>query len=137
MVAEIEHDLASEAFWELTDEQIDLLRAHGKVWKTTAGQTLFRQGDATCDFYVVLDGEVELVEPTGSVPRGIGVRGRNEIVGELNLLTGESTYLTAVVRKPGEVLAIPTDELKTLVTEDETFSGFLMRSFLLLRSFLL
>lgn len=137
MAAPIEHDLASEAFWELTDEQIDLLRTHGEVRRTTSGQTLFRQGDATCDFFVVLDGEVELVEPTGSEPRPIGSRQRNEIVGELNLLTGESTYLTAVVREPGEVLAIPADELKTLVTEDEAFSGFLMRSFLLLRSFLL
>ncbi len=137
MAAEIEQDLASEAFWELTDEQLELLRAHGEVRKTTPDQTLFQQGDATCDFFVVLDGEVELVEPTGSAPRGIGIRGRNEIVGELNLLTGESTYLTAVVRKPGEVLAIPTDELKALITEDEAFSGFLMRSFLLLRSLLL
>ena len=61
----VEQDLASEAFWELTDEQIELLRSHGEVRKTSAGQTLFRQGDATCDFFVVLDGEVELVEPTG------------------------------------------------------------------------
>jgi thioredoxin reductase (NADPH) len=136
MAADIEQDLASEAFWELTDEQIELLRAHGEVRKTTPGQTLFRQGDATCDFFVVLDGEVELVEPTGGAPRLIGARHRNEIVGELNLVTGETTYLTAVVTKPGSVLAIPADELRTLVTEDETFSGFLMRSFLLLRSFL-
>jgi thioredoxin reductase (NADPH) len=136
MAGEIEHDLHSEAFWELTDEQIDLLRAHGEVRPTRKDQLLFQQGDATCDFYVVLAGEVELIDPTDDAPRSIGVRRPREIVGELNLLTGESTYLTAIVREPGTVLAISAAELKTLVTEDEAFSGFLMRSFLLLRSFL-
>ena len=136
MAAETESDLASEAFWELTDEQIDLLREHGQVQETMAGQVLFQQGDATCDFFVVLEGNVELVEPTSGAPRPIGARQRNEIVGELNLLTGETTYLTAIVREPGTILAIPADKLRALVTEDATFSGFLMRSFLLLRSFL-
>ena len=78
---------------------------------------LFQQGDPACDFFVVLEGEVELVEPTVGTPRVIGVRTPREIVGELNLLTEEVTYLTAVVQKPGSVLAIPADALRALVTE--------------------
>jgi thioredoxin reductase (NADPH) len=137
MTTDIERDFAGEAFWELTDEQIDLLRAHGEVMEIATGQTLFQQGDATCDFYVVLTGLVELVEPTVGVLRSLGVRQEREIVGELNLLTRETTYLTAIVREPGTVLAISADTLRALVTEDEAFSGFLMRAFLLLRSFLM
>jgi thioredoxin reductase (NADPH) len=137
MTADIERDVAGEAFWELTEEQIALLRAHGEVMEIAIGQTLFQQGDAACDFYVVLTGLVELVEPTVGVFRSLGVRQEREIVGELNLLTRETTYLTAIVREPGTVLAIPADKLRALVTEDEAFSGFLMRAFLLLRSFLL
>jgi thioredoxin reductase (NADPH) len=136
MATDVERDRASEAFWELTDEQVDLLRNHGEVVATTAGQTLFRQGEEAREFYVVLEGLVELVEPTAGVPRSLGVRQEREIVGELNLLTRETTYLTAIVREPGTVLAIPAEALRALVTEDEAFSGFLMRAFLLLRSFL-
>jgi thioredoxin reductase (NADPH) len=136
MASVIEQDLHSEAFWQLTDEQIDLLRSHGEVRQTVEDQILFEQGDATCDFFVVLEGEVELIDPTGDEPLSIGVRQAGEIVGELNLLTDESAYLTAIVRQSGSMLAITADELRTLVTEDEAFSGFLMRSFLLLRSFL-
>jgi thioredoxin reductase (NADPH) len=135
-MTDIAQDLASEAFWELTEEQIALLREHGQEMETTAGQVLFQQGDATCDFYVVLAGEVDLVDPTRAGSRSLGSRREREIVGELNLVTGEAAYLTAVVREPGRVLAIPADTLRELVTEDQTFSGFLMRSFLLLRSFL-
>jgi thioredoxin reductase (NADPH) len=136
MATEIGPDEQIDAFWELTDDQISVLRQYGQVQQTDDGQVLFHQGELTCDFYVVLEGEVELVEPTLVTPRVIGVRKPREIVGELNLLTEEVTYLSAVVRKGGSVLAIPADDLRTIVTEDPGFSDFLLRAFLLLRSHL-
>ena len=136
MATDGEHDSSSEAFWTLTDEQIDVLRSHGQVQQTQDGEVLFQQGELTCDFYVVLEGEVELIEPTLVTPRVIGVRTPREIVGELNLLTEEVTYLSAVVRKGGSVLAIPADDLRAIVTDDPGFSDFLLRAFLLLRSHL-
>jgi thioredoxin reductase (NADPH) len=122
MVTDGEHDSSSEAFWTLTDEQIDVLRTHGEVRQTQDGEVLFQQGELTCDFYVVLEGEVELIEPTLVTPRVIGLRKPREIVGELNLLTEEVTYLSA--------------DLRTIVTDDPGFSDFLLRAFLLLRSHL-
>jgi thioredoxin reductase (NADPH) len=136
MATDVEHDSSSEAFWTLTDEQIDVLRSHGQVRQTHDGEVLFQQGELTCDFYVVLEGEVELIEPTLVTPRVIGVRKPREIVGELNLLTEEVTYLSAVVRNGGSVLAIPADDLRTIVMDDPGFSDFLLRAFLLLRSHL-
>jgi thioredoxin reductase (NADPH) len=136
MATGVEHDSSSEAFWTLTDEQIDVLRSHGEVQQTQDGEVLFQQGELTCDFYVVLKGEVELIEPTLVTPRVIGVRKPREIVGELNLLTEEVTYLSAVVRKGGSVLAIPAEDLRTIVMDDPGFSDFLLRAFLLLRSHL-
>jgi thioredoxin reductase (NADPH) len=136
MATDIDHDDLSAAFWELTEDQITVLRPRGEVRSITAGQRLFHQGDPTCDFYVVLEGEVELIEPGIDTPRVLGVRRAREIVGELNLLTDEVAFLSAVVAKPGSVLAIPADELRGLVTEDPGFSDFLLRAFLLLRSHL-
>src|SRR5215204_4272618 len=89
MATDVEHDPGSEAFWALTDEQIDVLRSHGQVRQTATGEMLFQQGDPACDFFVVLEGEVELVEPSVGTPRVIGVGTPREIVGELNLLTEE------------------------------------------------
>src|SRR5215210_941572 len=137
MVHVSEHDALSTAFWELTEEQIALLHPHGQVIATEAGQVLFQQGDPTCDFYVVLDGSVELVEPTAGTPRSLGLRHVREIVGELNLLNEEATYLTAVVQQPGSVLAISAEDLRTLIRQDPGFSDMLLRAFLLLRSHLI
>src|SRR5689334_1966998 len=86
MATDIDHDDLSAAFWELTEDQITVLRPRGEVRPIAAGQRLFQQGDPTCDFYVVLKGEVELIEPGIDTPRVLGVRRAREIVGELNLL---------------------------------------------------
>src|SRR5829696_8172278 len=137
MADDSDHDALSEAFWTLTEEQIALLHPHGQVVTTEAGQTLFQQGDPTCDFYVVLDGTVELVEPTVGTPRSLGLRQLREIVGELNLLNEEATYLTAVVQQSGSVLAISAEDLRTLIRHDPAFSDILLRAFLLLRSHLI
>lgn len=126
----------SPTFWELSDDQIAYLHQFGEVRSVAAGQCLFQQGDPTCDFFVVLDGEVHLVEPGPGAPRQIGVRGQRGIVGELNLLTEEVTYLTAVVQTPGRVLAISPDALRSIVTEHPGLSDFLLRAFLLLRAHL-
>jgi thioredoxin reductase (NADPH) len=132
-----DHDELSAAFWELTGEQIALLRPHGQVLATEAGECLFQQGDPTCDFYVVLAGSVALVEPTAATPRSLGLRQAGEIVGELNLLNEEATYLTAMVQQPGSVLAISAEELRSIIRHDARFSDFLLRAFLLLRSHLI
>lgn len=124
------------AFWELTDDQITLLHRYGEIRPTTAGDVLFQQGDPSCDLYVVLEGEVHLLEPGGDAARVIGARQAREIVGELNLLTDEVTYLTAMVRQPGQVLAISPETLRAILTEHPGLSDVLLRAFLLLRAHL-
>src|SRR5829696_5238559 len=121
MVDNSDHDQFGVAFWGLTEEQIALLRPHGQVLATEAGQVLFQQGDPTCDFYVVLDGSVELVEPTAGTPRSLGLRHVREIVGE----------------QPGSVLSISAEELRSLIRHEPGFSDVLLRAFLLLRSHLI
>ncbi|MBA2598501.1 MAG: FAD-dependent oxidoreductase [Chloroflexia bacterium] len=133
---DLEHDDGSAGFWELTGDQLAILRERGQVRPTTAGEHLFAQGDPHCDFFVVLEGEVHLVAPDFGGPRPIGVRGPREIVGELNVLNDEVAYLTATIQKPGSVLVITAGELRTIVTDDPGFSDFLLRAMLLLRSHL-
>ncbi len=50
MVTDLDHDDLSAAFWELTDDQITVLRPRGEVRPIEAGQRLFQQGDLACDF---------------------------------------------------------------------------------------
>jgi thioredoxin reductase (NADPH) len=46
----------------LREDQIEILGRYGHRRKTEAGEVLFRAGDAPCDFVVVLEGEVEVID---------------------------------------------------------------------------
>ena len=88
----------------LREDQIEILRRYGQTRKTEVGQVLFRAGDPSNDFIVVLEGEVEMVDDFAGEARTIAVFLAGRFLGELNMLTGQGLYLSAVVREGGEVL---------------------------------
>ena len=122
---------------KLREDQIEVLRRYGETRKTEVGQVLFRAGDTSNDFFVVLEGEVEVIDDFAGEARTIGVFRAGRFLGELNMLTGQAMYLTAVVREGGEVLAIPRERLKEVVTEEPNLSDIILKAFLARRSYLM
>ncbi|MEO6857581.1 MAG: FAD-dependent oxidoreductase [Solirubrobacteraceae bacterium] len=125
------------AFPRLDDEQRAQLRAIGEVLPISPGDILFREGDTTYDFYVLESGSVAIVRGYGQENRVIAVHGPHRFLGELNLLTGASVYLTAVARDAGEVIRVPLKALRRLVSEDEQMSNLILRAMLARRSILI
>ena len=121
----------------LREDQIEILWRYGQSRKTEVGQVLFRAGDPSNDFIVVLEGEVEMVDDFAGEARTIAVFLAGRFLGELNMLTGQGLYLSAVVRKGGEVLAIPRERLKEVVTEEPNLSDIILKAFLARRSYLM
>ena len=63
--------------------------AFGDERSTTGGEVLYRAGDAGPAFYVVLDGEIEVLRGDGPDATRVATWGRGGFVGELNLVTGQ------------------------------------------------
>ncbi|HST42832.1 MAG TPA: FAD-dependent oxidoreductase [Conexibacter sp.] len=127
------------AYPRLSAEQIELFaRAPGAARRRAdAGEVLYREGDRDVDFFVVLDGTIAAVEGLGSRDeRTVGVHGAGRFLGELSLVTGEAAFLSAVVRVPGEVLRVPVEQVRELVTQDVAIGDLILRAFLLRRSLL-
>jgi thioredoxin reductase (NADPH) len=122
------------AFPRLTEEQIALLARHGERRQTKAGDVLFREGDPSYDFVVVLDGLVETVDETAGEERPIALHGPGRFLGDLNLLTGGGPFFTAVVRQAGEVLVVPAERLRAILAEDTVLGDLILRAFLNRRS---
>jgi thioredoxin reductase (NADPH) len=76
---------------------------------------LFREGDASYDFMVILEGTVAIVDGYESNERELAVGGPGEFAAELNLFTGERLSTTAVVRSAGSVLSVPVPVLVALI----------------------
>jgi thioredoxin reductase (NADPH) len=124
----------SGAFPRLSDEQVEQLARYGKRRPTSPGDVLFRESDRRYDFFVVLEGLVETLEVVAGEERTIAVHGRHRFLGDLNVLTGGGPFLTAVVREPGEVLAVPPERVRQLLTEDAALGDLVLRALLLRRT---
>jgi thioredoxin reductase (NADPH) len=119
---------------KLREDQIEVLSRYGQTRETEAGEVLFRAGDASSDFIVVIEGEIEVVEDFAGERRTTGVLRPGRFVGDLILLTGQAAYLSVVVRVGGKVLAIPREQLKEVVTEEPNLSDIILKAFIARRS---
>ena len=99
------------AYPRLDPEQIEALEARGTRRETSAWEVIFRAGDKSYDFVVVLQGLVAIVEHDHGAERLIAAHGAGRFLGELNLLTGETVFVSAIVREPGEILVVPAEQL--------------------------
>src|SRR5215204_727901 len=121
----------------LGEDQIEVLGRYGQTRETQVGQVLFRAGDPSNDFIVVLEGEVEMVDDFAGEARTIAVFRAGRFLGELPMLTGQGVPLSAVVREGGKVLAISRKKLKEVVTEESDLSDMILKTFLARRSYLM
>src|SRR3954454_4466411 len=85
----------------LREDQIEGLSRYGEARETKAKQVLFRAVDASNDFFVVLEGEVEVVDDFAGEVRSMGVFRLGHFLGDLHMLTGQGVPLSAVVREGG------------------------------------
>src|SRR4051812_14804577 len=114
-----------------------MLAQHGERRPTQRDEVLFREGDDRYDFFVVLAGKVAVVSGYGGQERLIAVHGPGRFLGELSLLTGQAALFTAVVREPGEVLAVPIERLRELISQDSVLGDLILRAYLLRRELLI
>ena len=108
----------------LDESQLAALAPFGAERAVAAGEVLYQADDGsstdvTCsrpDFFVVLEGEVEVLRPDRDGDVVLVVQGAGRFLGELNLLTGQRPYFTARVKEAGRVLVIPPQEFHRLMS---------------------
>ncbi|HEX6151911.1 MAG TPA: FAD-dependent oxidoreductase [Solirubrobacterales bacterium] len=117
----------------LSSSQIATLAERGEERTAAAGEELFRIGDKTYPFIVILEGEAAVLDPAGEE---IVRHGPSGFLGELNLLTGQEVFLTAVVTQPLRYVAVEREELRKLLLEDAPLSDVLLSAFVQRRELL-
>jgi hypothetical protein len=80
------------------------------------GDVIVRQGEIADRFYIVADGEVEVLRETDGREERVAVLGPGQFFGEIGLLTGKARIATVRATKDTELLALDRDEFTALVT---------------------
>ncbi len=117
----------------LSRSQLATLAAHGEERTAAVGETLFEVGDETYPFIAIVEGEVAVTDAAG---REIVRHGAAGFLGEINLLSGQTVFLTAVVTAPMRYIAVDRDTLRQLLFEDASLSDLLLPAFVQRRELL-
>jgi thioredoxin reductase (NADPH) len=122
--------------WPLLDPAaVGEIAAFGSPVAVEAGQMLYRAGGDPPNFFVVLEGEVEIVREGGDEVV-IAAHGPGRFVGELNLLTGQRPYLSARVSRAGRVLSVPPEQFRQLLGTKPDLSDTIFRALVARRELL-
>jgi thioredoxin reductase (NADPH) len=119
-----------EAFPALSDEQWARPQAYGSAQEVESGALLWGAGEATYDLILVDSVEAEVVQAvTARAAEAVVARfGTGQFTGELGLLTGQATYLSSRVSKPGQVHRISPVSFRQLMDEDPDLSDVILRA---------
>src|SRR3982074_543300 len=112
---------------KLSEAQLAMLALHGEERNAAVGDVLFRVGDARYPFIAIVEGEVAILDSAGHEI----IRHRaSSFLGEMNLMSGQTVYLTAVVTQTMRYVAVDRDELRPLLFEDGPLGDLLLSTFM-------
>jgi thioredoxin reductase (NADPH) len=110
----------------LSSTQLETLARHGEERTAAVGEKLFEIGDRTYPFIAIVEGEAAVLDGAGAEVVRHGASG---FLGEMNLLSGQTVFLTAVVTAPLRYIAVEREALRRLLLEDGPLSDILLSAF--------
>ena len=107
------------------------LRSLGVSEDLAEGVDLFRAGDSNPDLFVVESGRVDIIREAtaGSRAQVVAQWQSGEFLGELSMLTGQSSLLTARMVEAGRGLPLPNATFRQVMSTDGPLSDLLLGTF--------
>ncbi len=130
-------DSRHQTFPKLDSTQIERLAAFGKRRRTTPGEILIEVGSPVNHFFVLIEGSIEIVSPTGGVEIPIVAHEPGEFTGELDVLLGRNALVRGRTPVASEILEFDRSGLSQIVQTDPELSEIFLRAFVLRRSYLI
>jgi thioredoxin reductase (NADPH) len=120
-------------FPTLTPAQVTRVAAHGHLRQVQSGEVLVEAGDLTTRFFVVKEGQLDIVRPSGAAEELVAGLRAGQFTGEVNMLSGRRGLVRIRVSEPGEAIELDRENLVALVQTDSELSEIFMRAFILRR----
>jgi thioredoxin reductase (NADPH) len=124
---------ADRVFPTLTPAQIARVASHGRQRAMTPGEVLVEVGQRPVPFFVVLNGEVEVLQSSSGVEGLFTTLGAGQFTGEGTMLTGRRNLTRIRAIGTGQVIELAREELLGLIQTDADLSEIFMRAFILRR----
>ena len=128
------YEQPEQTFPKLAPEMIDRIRPYGKIDHFDGGSYLFQVGDRNVDFFLILDGAVDILQSDGRGGHVLVVtHEKSEFTGELDHLSGRAVIVCARAARPTDVLRVSPASLRRLSSAEPDIGYLLLRAFILRR----
>ena len=131
----MKQDLEQIAFPKLGDEQIAALDEVA-TQSFQDGETLFAVGESDFKFFVVKQGNVEIVEESSGKQKRVTIHEEKEFTGDVTMLTGKPSPVSAIARGNCQVYEISSPDLKKILKEVPKLGDCILQAFLTRRKLL-
>ncbi len=106
-------------FGALPDDVLEHLCGSLKCHRVTPGESIFREGDAGRELYVVLEGEMEVTKKSrrGRETR-VAIFGPNDAFGEMSIIDMQPRSASVRALGPGRLLRVSSEDMDGLYRHD-------------------
>ncbi|WP_299631881.1 FAD-dependent oxidoreductase [uncultured Roseobacter sp.] len=124
-----------QTFPVLDDDQVARLRGYGTVENLAKGTVLFSRGERGVDFFLILDGSIEI---TDSTPDGdeivITTHARHQFTGELDLFNQRKILVGGRTGEDSRLVRLTREQFRRMSSTEQDIGELVMRAFILRRT---
>ena len=117
-------------FPELTNQQVEKLKAYGTVEYYEKPTVILDFGDKQYDFFVVLKGGIKIIDPDKD-KESVTIHGRHQFSGSSSILSHRTIGVCGETLDGTQVIRIKPDQLKSAIAKFSDISDLLLNAFLL------
>ena len=129
-------NLQQMAFPQLTDKQLSALAKFTTLKSYQDGEHLFKAGDSDFKFFVIKQGQVEIVERSTGKQKTVTVHEEKEFTGDISMLTGSPSPVSAYAVGDCQIYEVSNADLKQILKEIPQLGDCILQAFLTRRQLL-
>lgn len=120
---EYRRETVLNVFGDLPEEAGDAISAELQTMQVDAGEVVVRQGGPADKFFIVVDGELDVVREEDGQERQVASVGAGELFGEIAIMRDTPRTATLKATKAATLLAMERDTFRELVAESLGTTG--------------
>ena len=124
----------AQTFPHLGPEMIDRVARYGSEEHFAAGAPVFSRGDRSVDFFVVLEGSIEIFDvDEHDQPQVFAILRERQFAGELDLFNERQVLVSARAGEASVLLRVRRADFRRMVSTESDIGEIVMRAFILRR----
>ncbi len=129
-------NLPDAAFPTLTDMELGCLKSMATLRRYADGEVLFQTGDKEYSFFVVVGGQIAIIDSSSGVDREVVVHGPGQFTGDVSMLTRQPAVVSAIAAGSCEVYEVTACRIRRMLNEIPELSDKLLEAFQVRRKIL-